>query len=83
VQVNAINPGRVKTDRLRQLLADEAIQFGGDMDATLRAVAQKSNIVRLGEPDDVANLAAFMVSPQSRYMQGAMIDLDGGQTKTL
>jgi NAD(P)-dependent dehydrogenase (short-subunit alcohol dehydrogenase family) len=83
VQVNAINPGRVKTDRLKQLLADEAAQYGGDMDATLEAIARKSNIVRLGEPEDVANLAAFMVSPQSRYMQGALIDLDGGQTKTI
>jgi len=83
VQVNAINPGRVKTDRLKQLLADEATQYGGDMDATLEAIARKSNIVRLGEPEDVANLAAFMVSPQSRYMQGALIDLDGGQTKTI
>jgi NAD(P)-dependent dehydrogenase (short-subunit alcohol dehydrogenase family) len=53
------------------------------MDATLEAIARKSNIVRLGEPEDVANLAAFMVSPQSRYMQGALIDLDGGQTKTI
>jgi NAD(P)-dependent dehydrogenase (short-subunit alcohol dehydrogenase family) len=83
VQVNAINPGRVKTDRLKQLLADEAVQYGGDMDATMEAIARKSNIVRLGEPEDVANLAAFMVSPQSRYMQGAFIDLDGGQTKTI
>jgi NAD(P)-dependent dehydrogenase (short-subunit alcohol dehydrogenase family) len=83
VQVNAINPGRVKTDRLKQLLADEALQYGGDMNATLEAVARKSNIVRLGEPEDVANLAAFMVSPQSRYMQGTFIDLDGGQTKTI
>jgi len=83
VQVNAINPGRVKTDRLKQLLADEAVQHGGDMNATLEAVARKSNIVRLGEPEDIANLAAFMVSPQSRYMQGALIDLDGGQTKTI
>lgn len=83
VQVNAINPGRVKTDRLKQLLADEAVHYGGDMDATMEAVARKSNIVRLGEPEDVANLAAFMVSPQSRYMQGAFIDLDGGQTKTI
>ena len=83
VQVNAINPGRVKTDRLKQLLVDEAAQFGGDMDATMEAIARKSNIVRLGEPEDVANLAAFMVSPQSRYMQGALIDLDGGQTKTI
>jgi NAD(P)-dependent dehydrogenase (short-subunit alcohol dehydrogenase family) len=83
VQVNAINPGRVKTDRLKQLLVDEAVQHGGDMNAALEAVARKSNIVRLGEPEDVANLAAFLVSPQSRYMQGALIDLDGGQTKTI
>ena len=83
VQVNAINPGRVRTDRLKQLLADEAVQYGGDMNATLEAIARKSNIVRLGEPEDIANLAAFMVSPQSRYMQGALIDLDGGQTKTI
>ena len=83
VQVNAINPGRVRTDRLKQLLADEAAEYGGDMEATMEAIARKSNIVRLGEPEDVANLAAFMVSPQSRYMQGALIDLDGGQTKTI
>jgi NAD(P)-dependent dehydrogenase (short-subunit alcohol dehydrogenase family) len=62
---------------------DEAVQYGGDMNATLEAIARKSNIVRLGEPEDVANLAAFLVSPQSRYMQGAFIDLDGGQTKTI
>jgi NAD(P)-dependent dehydrogenase (short-subunit alcohol dehydrogenase family) len=83
VQVNAINPGRVKTDRLKQLLVDEAAQYGGDMTATLEAIVRKSSIVRLGEPEDVANLAAFLVSPQSRYMQGALIDLDGGQTKTI
>ena len=83
VQVNAINPGRIRTDRLKQMLVDEAAQHGGDMDAALEAIVRKSNIVRLGEPEDVANLAAFMVSPQSRYMQGALIDLDGGQTKTI
>ena len=83
VQVNAINPGRVKTERLTQLLADEAAQHGGDINATLEAIVRNSNIVRLGEPEDVANLAAFMVSPQSRYMQGAFVDLDGGQTKTI
>jgi NAD(P)-dependent dehydrogenase (short-subunit alcohol dehydrogenase family) len=83
VQVNAINPGRVKTDRFQQTLAAEAVHHGGDLNAALQAIIRKSNIVRLGEPEDVANLAAFMVSPQSRYMQGALIDLDGGQTKTI
>ncbi len=83
VQVNAINPGRIRTDRLRTLLAAEAAQLGGDVDAAMEEIARKSNIVRLGEPEDVANLAAFMVSPGSRYMQGALVDLDGGQTKTI
>jgi NAD(P)-dependent dehydrogenase (short-subunit alcohol dehydrogenase family) len=83
VQVNAINPGRIKTDRFQQTLEEEAIHHGGDLDAALQAIVRKSNIVRLGEPEDVANLAAFMVSPESRYMQGALVDLDGGQTKTI
>jgi NAD(P)-dependent dehydrogenase (short-subunit alcohol dehydrogenase family) len=83
VQVNAINPGRVKTDRFQQMLVDEAVQYGGDVNTALQAIVQKSNIVRLGEPEDVARLAAFMVSPQSRYMHGSLIDLDGGWTKTI
>jgi 3-oxoacyl-[acyl-carrier protein] reductase len=83
VQVNAINPGRVKTDRFQQTLAAEAVHHGGDLNAALLAIVRKSNIVRLGEPEDIANLAAFMVGPQSRYMQGSLIDLDGGITKTI
>lgn len=83
VQVNAINPGRVRTDRMRQLLAQEAAERGGDVDAAVAEIIRQSNIVRLGEPEDIASLAAFLVSPQSRYMQGSLIDLDGGQTKTI
>jgi len=83
VQVNAINPGRVKTDRFQQTLAAEAVHHGGDLNAALEAIVRKSGIVRLGEPEDVANLAAFIVSPQARYLQGSLIDLDGGQTKTI
>jgi 3-oxoacyl-[acyl-carrier protein] reductase len=83
VQVNAINPGRVKTDRLQQTLAAEAALHGGDLNAALQAIVRKSNIVRLGEPEDIANLAAFMVSPHSRYMHGSLVDLDGGWTKTI
>jgi NAD(P)-dependent dehydrogenase (short-subunit alcohol dehydrogenase family) len=83
VQVNAINPGRVKTDRLKQMMAAEAAELGGDLNTAEQSIIRKSNIVRLGEPGDVANLAAFIVSPHSRYLQGSLIDLDGGQTKTV
>jgi NAD(P)-dependent dehydrogenase (short-subunit alcohol dehydrogenase family) len=83
VQVNAINPGRIKTDRFQQMMVDEAARHGGDMEAASRELVHKMGIVRLGEPEDVANLVAYMVSPQSRFLQGAMVDLDGGQTKTI
>jgi 3-oxoacyl-[acyl-carrier protein] reductase len=83
VQVNAINPGRVKTERFQSTLEEEAALHGGDKNAALQAIVRKSQIVRLGEPEDIASLAAFMLSPQSRYMQGAMVDIDGGQTKTI
>jgi NAD(P)-dependent dehydrogenase (short-subunit alcohol dehydrogenase family) len=83
VQVNAINPGWVRTDRLRHLLEKEAAEHGGNLDAAAAEVARKANIVRMGEPEDVANLAAYILSPQARLLQGAMIDLDGGMTKTI
>jgi NAD(P)-dependent dehydrogenase (short-subunit alcohol dehydrogenase family) len=83
VQVNAINPGSVRTNRLRVLLESEAAQHGGNIDAAIDQLVRKANVVRLGEPEDVANLAAFILSPQSRLLQGALIDLDGGQTKTV
>src|SRR5712671_2887392 len=83
VQVNAINPGSVRTERLRTLLESQAAQHGGNIDAAIEQHVRKSNVVRLGEPEDVANLAAFILSPQSRLLQGALIDLDGGQTKTV
>jgi NAD(P)-dependent dehydrogenase (short-subunit alcohol dehydrogenase family) len=83
VQVNAINPGRVRTDRFRSMIAAQAAQHGGDLEAAMQEIARKAHIVRIGEPQDVANLAAFILSPESRYLQGSLIDLDGGQTKTV
>src|SRR5467141_537693 len=83
VQVNAINPGFVRTDRLRGWLEAAAADHGGDMEAAASEMARRSNVVRLGEPDDIANLAAFILSPEARLLQGALIDLDGGQTKTV
>jgi 3-oxoacyl-[acyl-carrier protein] reductase len=43
-------------------------------------VAEK-HITRIGEPEDIAGLIAFILSPQGSYLQGALIDMDGGRTK--
>jgi NAD(P)-dependent dehydrogenase (short-subunit alcohol dehydrogenase family) len=83
VQVNAINPGAIRTDRLRAWLEAAAAQHGGDVEAAAQHMVQRNNTVRLGEPEDIANLAAFVVSPLGRFLQGALIDMDGGHTKTV
>ena len=83
VQVNAISPGYIKTDRLQTRLAVLARELGIDEGEAARQIVAADRIVRLGEPDDVANLAAYIVAPGGRFLHGAVIDLDGGQTKTL
>lgn len=75
VQVNAVNPGAVRTERLTRRLVQEGIDA--------EEFARQANITRIGEPADIANLVAFIVSPDGRFLHGALIDMDGGQTKTI
>ena len=83
VQVNAINPGPIRTDRLKRRLRD-AVQAGGgsEADAERRMVAD-IGVSRIGEPDDIAALVSFMLSGRGSYLHGSLIDMDGGKTKTL
>lgn len=83
VQVNAINPGRIRTGRFQKMVEAQAARDGISLEAATQEIIGKASIARLGEPEDVANLAAFILSPESRFLQGALIDLDGGQTKTV
>jgi NAD(P)-dependent dehydrogenase (short-subunit alcohol dehydrogenase family) len=83
IQINAINPGLVRTDRLKarieKLAADQKVSMGV---AEERIVAS-NEATRIGEPEDIANLVAFVVSPEGRFLHGALIDMDGGATKTM
>ncbi len=79
VQVNAVSPGLVRTGRLTKRLAS----LGPDTAAAEEQFVREARITRIGEPDDIAGLVAFLVSPAGRFLHGALIDMDGGQTKTL
>jgi NAD(P)-dependent dehydrogenase (short-subunit alcohol dehydrogenase family) len=83
VQVNAINPGRIRTGRFQKMVEAQAARAGISLEAAEQDIIGNASITRVGEPEDVANLAAFLLSPAARFLQGALIDLDGGQTKTV
>ena len=82
VQVNSVLPGPVLTDRRRKMLSNYAASKGLDLDAAITSFQQETKISRYGQPADIAELIAFLVSPQSRWLTGAAIRMDGGETKS-
>jgi len=83
VQVNVINHGLVRTGRSQQRLEGVAKEQGVDLATAERGMVAASKTTRVGEPEDIAALVAFIVGAEGRFLQGSMIDMDGGSTKTL
>ena len=83
VQVNAVNPGPVRTERLAARLQTAAREQGVSVEQAALLMVKSARITCLGEPEDVAFLVAFLVSPRGRLLQGSLIDVDGGLTKTI
>jgi 3-oxoacyl-[acyl-carrier protein] reductase len=83
VQVNAINPGRVETERLWRRFRAEMESTGRDEASVREAYRKEFNIVRFGAVNDIAALIAFIVSAQGRWLHGSTIDIDGGEVKSI
>lgn len=83
VQVNCVNPGPVKTARLEKRLAQTAAEHGVDLAVAMEIFVREEKVMKVGEPEDIAALVAFLLSPHGRLLHGALIDADGGLTKTV
>jgi NAD(P)-dependent dehydrogenase (short-subunit alcohol dehydrogenase family) len=83
VQVNAVNPGSIRTERYRRMLEATAADQGIDVATAERNMIASARTTRIGEPADIAALVAFIVSPEGRFLQGSLIDMDGGATKVI
>jgi glucose 1-dehydrogenase len=69
IHVNAISPGAILTDMNRKHLTDPARR-----DRLLTQIPMK----RIGEPEDIVGAAVFLASPESNYVTGTTIYVDGG-----
>jgi len=81
IHVNLVQPGTVKTLRRRKLFKKWAAEEGIGTDEYIQRAARQLLVTRLGEPSDIAAVVAFLCSEESRWMQGSLIDVDGGQNK--
>lgn len=68
ITVNAVCPGLVDTDMARRNTTPEQ----------LRSLAARFPVGRVGVPEDVAALVAFLASDQAAYITGAALDINGG-----
>jgi 3-oxoacyl-[acyl-carrier protein] reductase len=83
VRVNAINPGSIATERLKGRLLSFAADQGIDVERAEHDMARAFRIARFGQPEEIAQVVAFLASAQASYCQGAVVDVDGGATRTL
>ena len=83
VRVCGINPGAIATDRLQRRIRSLAERAGIDEPAAAARMTEALGVARFGTPEDIAAAVLFVASPAASYLQGVLIDVDGGATKTL
>lgn len=83
VQVNSVLPGPVMTGRRRSYLAHWASLHDMTVEEATAGFPKEAGIARYGEPEEIAELMAFLVSPGARWMTGAALRMDGGEVKSI
>jgi len=80
VNVNVIHPGMTVTERLTEIFQTEASRTGETLAEIEARKVELDGIRRLGQPEDVATLVAFLCSEEARHIQGVAVAVDGGAT---
>jgi 3-oxoacyl-[acyl-carrier protein] reductase len=78
IRVNSIAPGRIDTDRLRGNDQARADREGRSMDEVQAESAAEIPLRRYGRAEEMAKVAAFLLSGDASYVNGAAIQVDGG-----
>ncbi|GHA12506.1 SDR family oxidoreductase [Streptomyces echinoruber] len=73
IRVLGLLPGRIDTDRVRELDA-----LSADPEATRAAAESRIPLRRYGTPEEFGRVAAFALSPAASYLTGVMLPVDGG-----
>ena len=78
IRANAIAPGSVNTGMHRKALVEEAAVRGVSFEEMRDEYWRRIPLKRAADPQDIADALLFLASPQSKYITGATLDVNGG-----
>jgi 3-oxoacyl-[acyl-carrier protein] reductase len=81
IQVNSVVPGPVMTGRRRSFIEKWAPAHGMTVEEAMKKFPEEAGISRYGEPEEIAELMAFLVSPAAKWLTGTSVRIDGGEIK--
>jgi NAD(P)-dependent dehydrogenase (short-subunit alcohol dehydrogenase family) len=84
VRVNAINPGLVETERFGRNIERVTRDHGfSTREQAIAYLLSSHGTKRVGRPEEIGWLTAYLASQKSDFIQGCVIDIDGGATRSL
>ncbi|HNK64272.1 MAG TPA: SDR family oxidoreductase [Anaerolineales bacterium] len=81
IRVNSILPGWTETERVTELMTARATKNQSTVEEEMRRQAVETPLGRMGQPEEFARAAVFLVSPAASYITGVMLQVDGGSYK--
>jgi 3-oxoacyl-[acyl-carrier protein] reductase len=78
ITVNNVAPGLILTDRIK-----DTIPKGADPEIALKEKAKSIPLGRIGKPEELAAVVAFLASAQAAYVSGTTISVDGGANRAI
>jgi 3-oxoacyl-[acyl-carrier protein] reductase len=81
IRVNQLIPGRISTDRVQEIDADNAQRSGITVPEQQKRVFATIPLARYGDPDEFAAAAVFLLSDAAGYITGASLQVDGGMLR--
>jgi 3-oxoacyl-[acyl-carrier protein] reductase len=80
ITVNNVLPGATKTQRLETIISNNANKKRVAVDEVEKEMMKEIPMKRFAEPQELANVIAFLASPAASYVNGVSIPVDGGRT---